>query len=76
MSTRGAASNPTNRFEKLIIERDSEVSDEDYQAVKTTFYKDTAKSILSYNDSPDIGFKASIKIGDPMIKKNLIVKGR
>ena len=57
---RGAFINPANRFEKILIERDEEVSDEDYPSLKTEFFKDTSKSIVSYNDSPDIGFSASL----------------
>lgn len=57
---RGALVNPANRFEKIVFERDEEISDEDYPAPKTEFFKDTSKSIVSYNDSPDIGFSASI----------------
>ncbi len=57
---RGALINPANRFEKIVIERDEEVSDEDYPVVKTEFFKDTSKSIISYNDSPDLGFETSL----------------
>jgi DNA repair photolyase len=57
---RGALVNPANRFEKISIERDEEVSDEDYPVIKTEFFKDTSKSIISTNDSPDLGFEASL----------------
>ncbi|MBI3602377.1 MAG: PA0069 family radical SAM protein [Candidatus Omnitrophica bacterium] len=57
---RGALVNPANRFEKISFERDEEISDEEYPAPKTEFYKDTAKSIISYNDSPDVGFETSL----------------
>ncbi len=60
MTTRGASFNPTNRFEQISFVRDEEISDEDYPDAKTVFYKDTSKSIISYNDSPDIFFNASI----------------
>lgn len=57
---RGAFINPVNRFEKISFERDEEISDEDYPSPKTEFFKDFSKSIISYNDSPDIGFSASV----------------
>jgi len=57
---RGALVNPANRFEKISFERDEDISDEDYPSPKTVFYKDTSKSIISYNDSPDIGFETSL----------------
>lgn len=57
---RGAFLSPANRFEKILIERDPEISDEDYPLDKTEFFKDTSRTIISYNDSPDLGFSASI----------------
>ena len=57
---RGALVNPANRFEKIAFERDEEISDEDYPLPKTEFFKDTSKSIISYNDSPDIFFETSL----------------
>jgi DNA repair photolyase len=60
LHNRGALVNPVNRFEKISFERDEEISDEEYPGLKTVFYKDTSKSIISYNDSPDIGFETSL----------------
>jgi len=57
---RGALINPANRFEKISFERDEDIPDEEYPSPKTEFYKDTSKSIISYNDSPDIGFETSL----------------
>ncbi len=57
---RGALNNPANRFEKISYERDEEVSDEDEPEPKTEFFKDSSKSIISHNDSPDLGFSASV----------------
>jgi DNA repair photolyase len=56
---RGASFNPPNRFELLVYERDPEAGPED-PAPATQFYKDTSRSIIAYNDSPDVGFDASI----------------
>jgi len=57
---RGAAGNPPNRFEPLDIQLDPEGLDPDAPAPKTIYLKDTTRSIIARNDSPDIGFSASI----------------
>src|SRR5712692_2137188 len=59
---RGAAFNPPNRFEKLHLEplEIEKNPEDDPQPIQTVFYKDSSKSILSKNDSPDIGFTYSI----------------
>ncbi|MGH8071114.1 MAG: PA0069 family radical SAM protein [Candidatus Entotheonellia bacterium] len=57
---RGAPANPPNRFETLWYSRDPEWSDPEDPALDTQFFKDTSRSIISYNDSPDVGFDASI----------------
>jgi DNA repair photolyase len=57
---RGAASNPRNRFERahyLISEWDEPPED---SSPDTVFLKDASRSIIAYNDSPDVGFDASI----------------
>ncbi len=56
---RGAASNPANRFEKTAYER-SEWDEPDDPSIQTVFLKDETRSIITYNDSPDVGFNASI----------------
>jgi DNA repair photolyase len=64
---RGAASNPANRFEKLDIIPDGDALDADAldadaprAALATIYLKDTTRSIIATNDSPDVGFDASI----------------
>ena len=57
---RGAADNPANRFEKIHYECDPDADDPDSPAPATQFYKDVARSILTTNDSPDVGFEVSI----------------
>jgi DNA repair photolyase len=57
---RGAAVNPPNRFELLHYERDPGVAEEDAPAPATQFLRDAARSIIATNDSPDVGFSASI----------------
>jgi DNA repair photolyase len=56
---RGAASNPANRFEKTSYDR-SEWDEAEDPSIKTSFLKDETRSIINYNDSPDVGFNASI----------------
>ena len=60
MKGRGAVSNPGNRFEKLELERDAEWNPEEDPALKTEFLRDATASIITYNNSPDVGFDASI----------------
>jgi DNA repair photolyase len=57
---RGTAGNPPNRFETLWYVRDEEWIDPEDPAPATHFLKDTSRSIITYNDSPDVGFDASI----------------
>jgi DNA repair photolyase len=59
MKGRGATKNPRNRFERLTYERDT---DEEGPAPKTQFYRDTTTSLIAYNQSPDVGFSASINV--------------
>ncbi len=58
-SGRGTAENPLNRFEKIEYIPEPEDCDED-APLKTAFYKDTSRSIITYNNSPDIPFNAGI----------------
>lgn len=61
---RGAAHNHPNRFERLSVELDPEaLVDEDGEPlppVRTQFLRDDSQSIIAYNDSPDIPFRASV----------------
>ena len=60
---RGAAENPPNRFEKLAYFADPDLIDpldETEHAIKTQYLKDSSRSIIAYNDSPDVGFDASV----------------
>jgi len=57
---RGAAQNPPNRFDKLHYEPGEEWSDEEPISPNTVLLKDSTRSIIAYNDSPDVGFDASI----------------
>src|SRR5262245_29558117 len=57
---RGAAGNPANRFEALRLERDADWDPVEDPAPATQFFHDATQAIINYNDSPDIGFDASI----------------
>ena len=57
---RGATSNPPNRFEQLSLERDADWDPEQDPAPRTQFYRDLSQTIITYNDSPDIPFRASL----------------
>ena len=57
---RGANVNPTGRFESISYLEDDNIEKISQQPLKTQFYKDSSKSIITYNKSPDIEFNASI----------------
>jgi DNA repair photolyase len=57
---RGAGLNPTNRFEKISFESDPEWNPEDDRPLRTEYFRDATQSVINYNDSPDVGFEASL----------------
>lgn len=63
---RGALENPTGRFEKLTLSEDPDTDfpeqeeDADGKQIKTCIYRDTTRSIISTNDSPDVGMDATL----------------
>ena len=59
---RGATINPAGRFEKLAIEPDYEGRDPDEEPSdpRTHYLRDSSRSALASNDSPDIGFNYSL----------------
>jgi DNA repair photolyase len=57
---RGAAGNPPNRFERITLERDADWDPAQDPAPRTQFLRDASQSIITFNDSPDIPFRASI----------------
>ena len=52
---RGSSHNPRNRFEPLAFVPDGAVA-----GPSTQLLKDASPSIIAYNDSPDVGFEASV----------------
>jgi DNA repair photolyase len=57
---RGATINPPNRFEQISLERDADWNPEDDPAPKTQFLRDLSQSVITFNDSPDIPFRAGL----------------
>lgn len=65
---RGAVENPTGRFEKLNLGSDAETynalceagHEDGEKQIKTQVFKDTSKTIVSTNDSPDVGMEATV----------------
>jgi DNA repair photolyase len=61
---RGTDANPPNRFEQLHVEIDEDdlapAGEDGTSAPRTVFYRDTSRSVLAENDSPDIGFRFSL----------------
>ena len=63
---RGSAENPANRFERLAYAEDSEFVDEAPDdgerppALPTRYYRDPSRTLIARNESPDVGFGASI----------------
>jgi DNA repair photolyase len=57
---RGSASNPKNRFEQIERIDEPERGDDEVSSPQTQFFPDHSKSIIAYNESPDVGFDASV----------------
>lgn len=59
---RGAAQNPGNRFERLHMEPSNEdlLPEDVADSVETVYLETSSKSILTRNDSPDLGFRYSV----------------
>jgi len=53
---RGASANPLNRFERIEVEMEVPGPDR----VATELLSDTSRSIITRNDSPDVGFEVSL----------------
>lgn len=56
---RGAAHDPPNRFEPITLERE-EWAEAGDPAPETQFFRDASRSIIARNQSPDVGFDASV----------------
>ncbi len=60
MRGRGANENPPNRFEPLVYEPLPDLAEEDRPGPRTWFFVDRSRSLITRNDSPDVGFTYSI----------------
>lgn len=54
---RGSTENPAGRFERIDFVADAPAAED---VPRTVYYRDRTKTIISYNQSPDISFDASI----------------
>lgn len=57
---RGSAQNPKGRFERLEVEADPEVDPAEQPLPQTHFLRDASRSVISFNQSPDVPFSASL----------------
>src|SRR6195256_764870 len=63
---RGASWSPANRFEKLHVDVnevdlvDVDLSEDERPARTTQFFRDASKTVISRNNSPDVGFETSL----------------
>ncbi|HKA22741.1 MAG TPA: PA0069 family radical SAM protein [Blastocatellia bacterium] len=57
---RGTIQNPPNRFERLAYLPILESGEDEDGSINTQYLKDSSRSLITYNDSPDVGFEASI----------------
>jgi DNA repair photolyase len=63
---RGASWSPANRFEKLHVDIsdvdvvDVDVTQEERQQPVTQYFRDGSRSIITRNNSPDVGFETSV----------------
>jgi len=59
---RGVASNPANRFDRIdvVFDPDAEIDPSELPAPATVYLRDTSRTIVATNDSPDVGMEASI----------------
>lgn len=60
LPTRGATTNPTNRFDQIHLEQDEDWNPEEDALPTTKFFHDRTQTILNRNDSPDISFEYSL----------------
>ena len=60
MQGRGATDNPSNRFDRLVYEPDAESLEDERSLPDTQVFRDMSRSLITRNDSPDVGFDSSI----------------
>lgn len=57
---RGTPDNPSNRFEKIQLEPDEDWNPREDPLPRTQFLKDHSQTVITHNDSPDVGFGAGV----------------
>jgi DNA repair photolyase len=57
---RGTAHNPPNRFVQIDFVPDYDELDPEAPGPRTVFLRDTTRNIIARNESPDVGFDASV----------------
>lgn len=57
---RGTPENPANRFDRIDYAWDEDADPSERLAPGTVLLRDSSRSVIAYNDSPDLGFRASI----------------
>ena len=60
MQGRGTPQNPTSRFDRLSYEPDPDLIQDGESLRDTQVFRDKSRSLVTYNDSPDVGFEASL----------------
>src|SRR5262245_47341024 len=59
---RGATANPAGRFERLAVITERIDDADERPPAKTEIYRDTSKSLLSYNEGPDVGMAVYLNV--------------
>lgn len=61
---RGAHINPSGRFEALRVDPEAyeDLDPSEAPSPRTQFFRDSAESLITTNDSPDVGFEKSINV--------------
>lgn len=57
---RGVSKNPKNRFERLALDLAPEAEPSDLERPRTEYLRDASRSVITFNESPDLGFDASL----------------
>ena len=57
---RGTLAQPPSRFAATTLEPDPDWVEEEGRSPLTQFIPDLSQSVISYNDSPDLGYRASL----------------
>lgn len=57
---RGSHFNPANRFSRIAYEPDPDASPDNRGSVRTEYYADNSKSVVTENNSPDVPFRFSV----------------